>query len=73
MTEELIAWRTRTGLTQEGAASLFGVNQPAVAKWEAGKVPALRALTVHGVTGIPLHVLRPDIYPAPKQRNRQSA
>lgn len=66
MTESLITWRKARELTQVEAGELLGVNQPTIAKWESGKVSPGKALKVHQVTGIPLHVLRPDIYPKPQ-------
>lgn len=66
MTNHLIKWRDAEELTQAQAAIRFGVNQPTVAKWEKGKVPSEQCLRVHEITGIPLHSLRPDIYPKPK-------
>lgn len=39
------------------------VTPQAVAKWRAtGKVPAERCLRVHDLTGVPLHLLNPDVY-----------
>ena len=59
-------WRKEAGLTQIEAADLFNVSQPYIAKWESGKIPPERCLLVNRVTGIPLHELRPDIYPKPQ-------
>jgi len=68
MTEHLKTWRLKRNLTQTEAAEQAGVRQPSWAKWESGKVPPEQCLTVHRLTAIPLHVLRPDIYPAPKRK-----
>ena len=35
--DKLSEWRHRAGLTQDDAAVIFGVNQPAYCKWERGK------------------------------------
>ena len=35
--EELIAWRTSRGLSQEAASAMFGVTAPAYRHWEAGR------------------------------------
>lgn len=67
MSTKLKIWRKSEGLTQEQAADRCGVNQPTWCKWENGRVSVEEALRVHGVTKIPLHELRPDIYPAPKK------
>ncbi len=40
---------------------ICGVTQQAVRKWKM--VPAGRVLPVAAATGIPPHILRPDIYP----------
>lgn len=62
----LRAWRIAQGLSQREAGQKFGVQDAAVTKWEQGRVSSTKALVVHEVTGIPLHILRPDIYPKPK-------
>lgn len=55
----------RTG-SQTAFASLCHVSQAAVWKWlqTAKRLPAEYVLTVEATTGIPRHLLRPDIYPA---------
>ena len=41
-----------------------GVKPQAVASWiEKGRIPAERARDVSRETGIPLHELRPDLWP----------
>lgn len=45
-------------------ARALGITAWAVAKWR--RVPAERVLAVERITGIPRHVLRPDIYPPPR-------
>ena len=52
--------RTTRGLAQLIAAEC-GISREAVWAWR--KVPAVRAIGVERVTGIPRSVLRPDIYP----------
>jgi DNA-binding transcriptional regulator YdaS (Cro superfamily) len=44
-------------------ARLLGITKQAVFSWE--RVPYERARAVQDATGIPLHDLRPDIWPAP--------
>lgn len=44
----------------------LGIAHTSVIGWrQAGRIPAERCLAVSQATGIPLHELRPDIYPAP--------
>lgn len=52
--------------SQSELARLCGVSQSAVWKWaqSSKRLPAEHVLTVEAATGIPRHVLRPDIYPA---------
>lgn len=69
----LKAWRLSQGLSQREAGQKFGVQDAAVTKWEQGQVSAGKALTVHNVTGIPLHDLRPDLYPAPEVSSTSEA
>jgi len=67
MTENNIIrrWRTSQGISQRELGERLGVQDAAVTKWEQGRVSAEKALPLHNLTGIPLYVLRPDIYPAP--------
>jgi transcriptional regulator with XRE-family HTH domain len=67
------AWRLAQGLSQREFGEKVGVEDAAVCKWEAGSVSSGKALDVHWLTGIPLHRLRPDLYPDPsvKPRRRQ--
>jgi DNA-binding transcriptional regulator YdaS (Cro superfamily) len=49
-----------------GGAALareLNLKRQAVYQWD--KVPPLRVLEVERATGIPRHVLRPDLYPPP--------
>ncbi|MGE4044484.1 MAG: YdaS family helix-turn-helix protein [Acetobacteraceae bacterium] len=54
--------RGRRGLLAKVAREC-GVTRAAVVKWK--KVPAERLPTVESATGIPRHLLRPDICPPP--------
>jgi transcriptional regulator with XRE-family HTH domain len=70
----LRSYRERARVTLEQLAAQFEVNKTTVLRWEEGKVPAERVLAVSGATGIPPHMLRPDIYPSPERpRRRRSA
>ena len=46
-----------------GIARLIGITSQAVSQWQ--RVPALRVLDVEKGTGVPRHILRPDLYPPP--------
>lgn len=61
------AWRELHDVSVKDFAETVGVQDSAVSKWERSAVSTKKALKVHEVTGIPLHKLRPDIYPAPTQ------
>ena len=53
-------------------AEALGTTPQAVSLWD--RVPPERCPDVSAFTGVPLHVLRPDIYPAHVfKRPRQSA
>jgi len=45
-------------------ARKLGIAHSSVLGWRA--VPAERCMRVAALTGIPLHTLRPDVYPAPE-------
>lgn len=55
----------RKALQKNGSLSALsrelGIRRQAVQNWN--KVPAERVIAVEKVTGIPRHVLRPDLYP----------
>ena len=72
-TNPIHIWRKRNGVSVKEFARKTGVQEPAVCKWERSRVSAVKALAVHRVTGIPLHVLRPDLYPAPATGRRRTA
>lgn len=63
MESALVRFRRERKITQQRLAGLFGVQPPAVSKWERGRVPAERVLEIERLTGIPRHALRPDLYP----------
>jgi DNA-binding transcriptional regulator YdaS (Cro superfamily) len=41
----------------------LGISPQAISQWQ--RVPAERVLAVEGVSGVPAHELRPDLYRAP--------
>ncbi|SHF04513.1 DNA-binding transcriptional regulator YdaS, prophage-encoded, Cro superfamily [Kaistia soli DSM 19436] len=47
-------------------AEQLGISLQAVSQWKC--IPSGRVLAVERVTGVPRHVLRPDIYPAQRER-----
>jgi len=44
-------------------APRLGISQPALSKWS--QIPAERALKIEKITGIPRHLLRPDLWTPP--------
>lgn len=46
----------------------FGISPQAVGQWE--RIPAERVLVLERLSGVPRHLLRPDIYPAPAEPER---
>lgn len=55
-------WRLNLQITQEEAAKKLKVSQPTYYRWENDKVAYDRCHDVAKVTGIPVHLLRPDIF-----------
>lgn len=58
---------TRHAVEKSGGLSALsreiGITRQAIAQWD--RVPAEQCIQVSKITGIPLHELRPDIYPEP--------
>ncbi|PST68901.1 hypothetical protein AYI77_02040 [Shewanella algae] len=53
-------------ISQGDIADQCEVTQQSVSLWiKAGKVPPKRAKVFSRITGIPLHVVNPDVYEAP--------
>jgi len=55
-------------------AEVAGVHHSTVCGWKRhGSVPVLRARIIATKLGIPLHMIRPDVWapPAPRTRSRQ--
>lgn len=67
------AWRELHDVSVKDFAEMVDVQDSAVCKWERGAVSTKKALKVHEVTGIPLHRLRPDVYPAPRTKSPEAA
>jgi DNA-binding transcriptional regulator YdaS (Cro superfamily) len=42
-------------------AAAVGINSQAISQWD--RIPPRRVLAVEKASGIPRHVLRPDLYP----------
>ena len=59
-------------MSQEAFGALFepAVDKSTVHRWENGsvRITAERAISIEAVTGIPRHVLRPDVFGAPKRK-----
>lgn len=49
----------------------LGVSPQAVSQWS--RVPPNRVIALENLSGVPRHRIRPDIYPAPSEREAQSA
>lgn len=47
-------------------AEACGITPAAVYQWN--RVPATKVITVERFTGIPRHILRADVFPAPTQQ-----
>lgn len=41
------------------------IKAPSIYDWQ--RVPAERCLRLHQITGVPLHRMRPDVYPDPEK------
>lgn len=63
--EQLLKWLGEERGRKQRLANQLGVYASALSQWT--QVPATRAAEVSTVTGIPLHELRPDVFPAPKE------
>lgn len=49
----------------------FNLTAQAISLWE--RVPAERVPAVSKITGLPNHVLRPDLYPPPEQQQASAS
>lgn len=63
-----VAAAARRAITLAGGgvalAKACGVRKEAVQQWKLAGVPPRRAMQVAAITSLPLHEIRPDIYPA---------
>jgi DNA-binding transcriptional regulator YdaS (Cro superfamily) len=48
-------------------ARAAGVNKSTATRWSKKSVPAEKILVIEGLTGIPRHELRPDLYPPTRE------
>lgn len=72
----LLAEFQARGLVQRQVALAMRRSEPAVSKWVSGEsqVPALCARKLHDLYGIPLELMRPDLWPPPPvQASEQAA
>lgn len=54
--------------SQEKLAKAIGLSQQAISRWvKSGRVPAEHARKVSEATGVPPHIIRPDIFDCPSQ------
>lgn len=60
----LSEWRAEKGITVEALASVLSVSKGTASKWSR-RVPPERVPDVEAATGIPRHVLRPDLWEPP--------
>ena len=69
MTNSIRTLRRENGLTLTDLATQIPATKAELSRWETGarKVPATRAARIAEITGIPRHVLRPDVFPAQEQ------
>lgn len=53
---------------QAAVAKELGIWQTAVSRWcKSGRIPPRRVLDVERMSGVPRHVLAPDLYPQPER------
>ena len=50
-------------------AEQIGVTRACVSSWKWRGIPPTQCLKVHEVTKVPLHQLRPDVYPTPSEHD----
>ncbi len=62
---DLKALLARNGLRLSDVAAKLYLSRPALTKWGQRGVPPARVPDVERVTGIPRHLLRPDLWNAP--------
>ena len=68
MNAPLKPYLTRSGMTQQQLADKTGLSQPFISRLLRGADISLEvALKLHQALDIPLHVMRPDAWPAPKR------
>lgn len=71
--EQKPAWRnnerTRNAIEKSGGLSALsrqiGITRQAISQWD--RIPAEQCRQVSEISGVPLHELRPDIYPEPAE------
>jgi pyruvate kinase len=61
--EQLTAWLNAERGRRQKLAEALEIFPSALSQWN--QVPATRATEVSAFTGIPLHELRPDVFPVP--------
>lgn len=66
MLEKCEEAKQKAGGPSKLAEALGDLSSQAVSQWK--RIPATRVIAVEGITGIPRHDLRPDLYPREKGR-----
>lgn len=59
--------------SQEELARRLDVKSPSISGWRHTGIPPKRVLRIEEVTGVPRHVLRPDMYPPVDARGSDAA
>jgi DNA-binding transcriptional regulator YdaS (Cro superfamily) len=70
--DTLREWRQSLPENQQtlaAAGRLLGVSEVQMYRYETGqrRVPAERVMKFEAITGVPRHVLRPDVFPAARR------
>jgi DNA-binding transcriptional regulator YdaS (Cro superfamily) len=75
MTHPFSAYRSQNKLTLAGLGERVGLTKSAVCDVEAGRrrVSPEKAKEIEAATGIPRHVLRPDLWEAPADAQPEQA
>lgn len=66
-------YMVRKGLTQVALSKLTGIAQPTISAYVRQTAPILpkHAKKLRKALGIPLHVMCPDVWPAPKKERAE--
>lgn len=75
--EKLRKWRQSLPEHQRtlaAAGRLLGISEVQMYRYETGqrRIPAERVMKFETITGVPRHVLRPDVFPAAPRKARSA-